>query len=214
MSLLKSKKIKRHLKSYNVGNNKWNLDVTLLSIDDCKHRLNDFVIERECQRRFIESFFENTCEIHLRNLFDKDKFNETTKKLNLWCKNYLLPAYNKKYKNTDFFLSRPFSNDQKILVLISDLGFYFGDVINHHSPTYEWSIIDGLNRKDDYEFQRPVLSIKSNNILDIERLTFQQYIKFTHEFNIFQEAFGKNHAFDEIDEYDKFTGHLIRFFQT
>lgn len=213
MKFYKPTNINRHLKSYETRYNSWNLDVSQMSFVDCKQRLDEFISARASQRKYLESFFESTFEIKLQELFEKDKLHAVTDELDQWCYKYLLPAYDKRYKYTEFFLTRPFPENQKIMILLSDLGFYFGDAVIHHSKSYTWSIIEGLNRDNYHEFQRPVLSENTENIFDIERLTFRHFINFEHDFKFLKEAFGKNHAYNEMHKDEKFTGHLRRFLQ-
>lgn len=213
MKFFKPTNINRDLKSYETRYNNWNLDVSQMTIGDCRKRLDDFIAARASQRKYLESFFESTFDIKLQGLFEKDKLQAVTDELDQWCHKYLLPAYDKRYKYTEFFLTRPFPENQKIMILMSDLGFYFGDAVLHHSKSYEWSIIEGLKQGDYFEFQRPVLSDNTGNFFDIERLTFTQFVNFKHEFKIFKEAFGKNRAYNEMHKDQKFTGHLRRFLQ-
>ena len=213
MLFFKSNNLNKLLSSYEASDRRWNVDVTTLSFEDCTSNLEKFISQRESQRARLETFFEEKFDLRLLDLFKKNALLNTLVIINEWSHQYLLPVYKKNFRFTEFFFSRPFSEKDKVLLLISDLGFYFGDVIKHHSPEYEWSLIAGLKQADDYEFHRPVLSINGDHLFDIERVTYQQYKNYVHEFRIHKEAFGKNKAFEAVGDLDKFTGHMLRFFR-
>lgn len=210
MFFAKNKRLRSVLKNYNSNLNYWNKDASKLSAEEARENLTGFLSDRKAHRVYLQDIFKEGFDICLEELFLDQAFMKTCSKLNQWGTNFFPEVFQKRYSNTEEFFNRPFSKKDIILVVLSDIGFYLGDVIILNNSEYEWAIVDSLSPQSDYEFRRPVLLGNDKSYIDIERLTYKQFSNFHHEYHIAVKAFGKKNAIGNMDSNSQFTAHLQR----